>query len=119
MGAHARARARSTCALLHRWGRPSPHTQAHTCTCALSYALLHRWGKPTAAPDSGAGWRALYADADADECRAALAGAPEALRGAFADMQRAKRQACLGRAAVDDTAELPRCQAQRRLTEWR
>ena len=64
----------------------------------------------------------LYAEADADECRQAVDGAPEEIRGVFADMQRAKRATCPTKAfemRPEDLAERPKCEIQKRLADWR
>ncbi len=76
-----------------------------------------RWGKPSAAPNVP--WKVRYADSDSEEYVQTLAGVPTELKAVFEMAQKAKRQTCLGRARVDDTAELPRCQMQRKLAEWR
>ena len=83
-----------------------------------------RWGNPEQQPGLGSpsgsvDWRSRYVSADTDECQQALCGVAEELHAVFVDLQRAKRTACLSRAAAEDMAELPRCAVQERLAQWR
>ena len=85
-----------------------------------------RWGKPEeerSGMDPSLDWKTRYANADADDChKASLFGSPDdddGLRNVFVDLQRAKRAACLPRSAMEDMEEVPQCEFQRKLAEWR
>ena len=81
-----------------------------------------RWGgAEKEAAEGGGSWKVKYGDADAAEFRLAVDGAPEELRGVFADLQRAKRARCPSQTMTrpEELAERPQCEEQRQLAEWR
>ena len=53
-----------------------------------------------------------YTAKDSEEMEAAVGGLSGEMRELYLDMQRARRQRCLGRLAVDDMMDVPRCMVQ-------
>ncbi len=63
--------------------------------------------------------QALYMRADEEECRKSVADAPEDLRAVFLDMHKAKRATCPRPNVAAEVYQMPRCETQVALSQWK